>query len=227
MAFPYQHCRENIVEEVKFAYTNTSFNSLTYHGVIVPINNIRTGFDSINNRIGRSISQRCLRIRGWIFLQKTQDIAFVGGVFSPSQATRLLVVEDLQPTGNLPPTFTLADLFEETPALLSIVSDFKFANMNRFRIWYDKTFVFDAFSHDTGNINGFVNRSSYWVDEYIELNGLRCTYGPMVGRGGGSPTIFTSPLHFVAFSTVDPAPVGGTQVGTNGSVRCTIGFTDD
>jgi len=225
--FPYQQWSRDI-QEVKFIYKNCSPSSLDYNGQIFPLNSISIGYDSVNARLGSKIAQTCLHIRGEIHLKKSEDQPYVGGDFSPSQCTRLTVVEDLQPgNGGVHPTFTLSDLFEEPPALNSIVSDFNFSNLMRFRIWFDKCYVFDAFSHQTGALEGFVNRSVYWIDETIDLRGVATIYGPNVGRGGTIPTIRTSAFSLVTISNTNPPPLGGTQNGIDGNLRSTICFLDD
>ncbi|AJD07552.1 hypothetical protein [Sewage-associated circular DNA virus-29] len=218
--FNYQRFQQD-ERELKFCYTNIGVSSLSWVGQRFPVNRIPRGYDNVNQRTGRVITQHFCKLRGFLQLQKTEDIPWTGpnGDFSPSQITRLMIIEDLQPTGA---GFTLTDLFQETPSQYALPSDFKFSNINRFRIWFDKSYPFDAFAYKTGVIEGFVNRTIYWIDEDIDLHGLQTVYGASPGVD-----ILTSSLTFVAVSTANTPPVGGTQNGTSGSFRCTIGFYDD
>jgi len=210
MTFNYQH-KTDPSRELKFFYTNTSFDSLSYFAQIKALNNYGPGYDRVNARIGRVVSQHCLHLRGFIQLKKTQDILFPGplGDFSPSQVTRLIIVEDLQPSSpTANPSFTMSDLLQEAPALNSVVSEYNFNNLQRFRIWFDKSYTFDAFGYTSGTINGFINRTCYWVDECIDLQGLETIYGPGDGSSLVPVSIHTSPLFLVCLSNTAPPPLG-------------------
>lgn len=196
--------------ELKYIYSNVSFVSLSHNAQIKNLNRIPLGFESINQRIGRQISQQFLKLRGFIQLQKTEDVAFPGplGDFSPSQVTRMMVIEDLQPSSpGASVSFSVADLFQDAAGIQLVVSDFNFSMNRRFRIWFDKSYVFDAFAYKTGVINGFVNRTCYWIDETIDLRGLQTIYGFQPNPAVTVP-IHTSPLYLVCLSNTAPPPLG-------------------
>lgn len=109
-------------------------------GVCTPLCIPTIGAD-MQNRIGRKIQIKSFYVRGYISTIK----AAAGGVAgtTAAQQVRMIVLADLQPNGVLlTPTDVLGTSFQ-------VQSQLNLNNRDRFKVYTDKTFVFDPYQYGT------------------------------------------------------------------------------
>lgn len=118
---------------------NAAVYQVNTTGSLTLLANPALGSD-FNNRIGRKITLSSFYIRGYIQSQKAGAPA--SSTPTPTQQARLIVFCDLQPNGAVP---AVADLLVESNSM----SQLNLNNRDRFKIYYDKEFIFDPFIYNT------------------------------------------------------------------------------
>jgi len=146
--------------------TNTNASSFS-------LNLIRPGTASYN-RVGRKISMRSLRLRG--FAQLEVQGAVTSGDYA-GNVLRMVVVYDKQPSGAVPAFDTIFGHTDQAGTESSIFLDaVKYDNMGRFQILKD---VVIQMNPEAGNTTGGTTdtiQQTYPFDEYVKLGGRETVF---------------------------------------------------
>lgn len=143
--------------------------NLNQTAVITPLNLVRTG-SSINNRIGRRIEMKSVRITGRLEAVRTVNV---------EDYVRILVIYDRQTNGALPAfADILADILEDASTISSVYSGAALNNRDRFVILRDKRIAVPSMTWTAGVITnpGFDNSTEFNIDMFVKLKGLLCQY---------------------------------------------------
>lgn len=145
-------------------YTETA----TTNADILVVNLIQTGNGSWN-RVGKSVSLKSLRIRGFF------KAILQNGTTIPSNFLRMAIVWDKQPSGGSIPTFnTIFGKTDQSGNETSEITDpLRYDNTGRFRVLRDCIYTINpqAAGENTDTTEPYVH-----VDEFINLKGLETIY---------------------------------------------------
>lgn len=150
--------------EKKVNDLNTATYQCNTTGSITLLANPVLGSD-FNNRIGRKVVLKSVYVRG----QLKMDWAGAGGLPAtagiPAQMARFILVCDSQPNGAAP---AITDILVEATA----ESQLNLNNRDRFRIYCDKTFVFDPVINVQTATQAQLcfNRTIYQLKKYKKLD---------------------------------------------------------
>jgi len=153
--------------DTPLVYNPVIATTSTNAGIFV-VNLVQTGNGSWN-RVGRSIQNHSLRIRGEAY----QTVTLIDDSALVSSTLRMVVVWDKQPSGVAIPSFD--DIFGHTLQDGTEASNFldaiRYDNMGRFQILRDTLLRADIGAVSSSNTTSDTARYTASFDEYIKLGG--------------------------------------------------------
>jgi len=118
----------------------------------------------MQNRIGRKTCIKKIFLRGFITLEAASDT--LGACNAESQAARVMMVWDSQPNGAIA---AIADILKDPASATE--SQLNIDNRDRFKVIWEKNFVFDPFILPGGTVNaGVSNRTCYFFKKFKRVN---------------------------------------------------------
>lgn len=199
--------------ELKYYETGPASQNVSTTGVISPIFVPVLGTDAIN-RVGRQTTMKSVQIRGFFLLEGSATPAT--GIVAESQAYRVLLVWDKQPT---PATaVTITDILNSATAQAQT----NLSNRDRFRILRDHTGVFDAMVYNTTATQAVAawGKTVQNFEYYTKFSG-KTTFNAT--NGGTIADISSGALYLCFIGTV----AAGTDTDTNVYYTTRVRFTDD
>lgn len=143
--------------------------ALNQTAVITPLNLMRAG-SSFNNRIGRRIEMKSVRITGRLEAVRTCPV---------EDYIRIMIVYDRQTNGGIPALADIVqDVLEDATTVSSVYSGSALNNRDRFVILRDKRIPVPSLTWTAGVITnpGFDNSTEFGIDMFVKLKGLLTQY---------------------------------------------------
>lgn len=166
----------------------------------------------MTDRIGRKIQLKSFYIRGFVATEAALN-AVVG--VNPTMQARMIIFVDLQPNGAVP---VVTDLLNTA----SPASHLNLSNRDRFKIYCDKTFVFDPYLYSTTATQAYASASNqiFQIKKFKKIN-LEMVFN---GTNGGTIADITSgALYMFWIGSV----VSGANTDMNASVGTRVRYSDN